>query len=88
MDRMQQLVVENWLKSCDVVERYEYNQKYQEYLIFLTSEVSIRLARKLDDNFDWFLIDNYNHFLKIRQLWSSKCIFDDLSWYDDLAIGF
>jgi hypothetical protein len=87
MDKMQRLVVENWLKHCDVVERYEFNQKYQEYLIFLTSEVNIRLSRKLDDDFEWFLIDNYNHFLKIKQLWNSDSIYD-LSWYDDEAIGF
>lgn len=87
MDKMQQAIVYKWLDSQTIIEKYEYINREREFLVFFKPEITLRLERKLAFKLDWFIIDNFRHFLQIQQHWNEKGIFSDLSWYDDLAMG-
>ena len=87
MNRMQQIIIENWIKEQLVIYKAEFVSCDKQYLIFLRSDMAIKLERKLGFQIDWFLIDNYHHFLKIKRHWSTSGVVSDINWYDDLAMG-
>jgi|JYMV01.1.fsa_nt_gi hypothetical protein len=85
MDKMQQIIVCKWLDSQDSIDKYEYNPSDQEYTVFFTDDISLKLKRKLTFELNWFIIYNYENFQAVRLNWDERGLLSGFSWYDNLA---